>query len=195
MKCIAGPSRGCPDSDILIRSALCSTFPPHTPSRRLQVSFPYLNSISINPNPLPGSAPDRLEEAVLLCEPVEAVVALAHGADEAAEGVDLVVAGVAAVLIDLADADLDGSVVLGLDDASGSRLCRRLVSRFGGWKDGSRGHLRICGGRKLRFVSTACVWCGVRKRAMRRSCSIMPGQHLRSTSSPRSFSIVNRLGG
>ena len=74
------------------------------------------------PNPLPRPAPDALEEAVLLCEPVEAVVALAHGADEAAHGVDLVVTGVAAVLVNLADADLDGSVVLGLYDASGGRL-------------------------------------------------------------------------
>jgi hypothetical protein len=74
------------------------------------------------PNRLSGSAPDALEETILLCEPVEAVVALAHGADEAAEGVDLVVARVAAVLVNLADADLDGSVVLGLDDASGGRL-------------------------------------------------------------------------
>ena len=74
------------------------------------------------PSPLPGRAPDRLEEAVLLCEAVEAVVALAHGAHEAAKGVDLVLAGVAAVLIDLSDAELDGGVVLGLDNASGSRL-------------------------------------------------------------------------
>jgi hypothetical protein len=92
---------------------------PPEPGPALRFS-PYLNSIF--PNRLSGSAPDALEEAILLCEPVEAVVALAHGADEAAEGVDLVVAGVAAVLVNLADADLDGSVVLGLDDASGGRL-------------------------------------------------------------------------
>lgn len=74
------------------------------------------------PNHLPGRAPDALEEAVLLCEPVEAVVALAHGTDEARQGVDLVVTGVAAVLVNLADADLDRGVVLGLDDASGGGL-------------------------------------------------------------------------
>jgi hypothetical protein len=74
------------------------------------------------PKHLSGSAPDALEEAILLCEPVQAVVGLAHGADEAREGVDLVVASVAAVLVNLADGDLDGSVVLGLDDASGGRL-------------------------------------------------------------------------
>ena len=71
---------------------------------------------------LPGRAPNRLEEAVLLCEPVEAVVALAHGADEAAEGVHLVLAGVATVLVNLAHAKLDRGVVLGPDDASGGRL-------------------------------------------------------------------------
>jgi hypothetical protein len=64
-------------------------------------------------------APDALKEAVLLGKPVNGVVALAHGADEAAKGVCLVIAGVTTVLIDLADADLDGAVVLGLDDAAG----------------------------------------------------------------------------
>lgn len=63
------------------------------------------------------SAPDALEETITLCQPVEGVVALAHRADEAAEGVDLVLAGVSAVLVDLSDRDLDGCMVLGLDDA------------------------------------------------------------------------------
>jgi hypothetical protein len=71
---------------------------------------------------LSGSAPDALEVAIFLCEPVQAVVALAHGADEAAEGVDLGIASVAAVLVNLGDGDLDRCVVLGLDDASGGRL-------------------------------------------------------------------------
>ena len=74
------------------------------------------------PKHLPRRAPDVLEEAVLLCEPVEAVVGLAHGADEAADGVGLDIAGVAAVVVNLGDADLDGAVVLGPDDASSSRL-------------------------------------------------------------------------
>lgn len=63
------------------------------------------------------STPDALQETITLCQPVEGVVALAHRADEAAEGIDLVVAGVSAVLVDLSDRDLDGCVVLGLDDA------------------------------------------------------------------------------
>jgi hypothetical protein len=62
--------------------------------------------------------PDVLE-AVALGEAVHAVVALAHGADEAAEGVDLVLASVTAVLVNLGDGDLDRAVVLGLDDAVG----------------------------------------------------------------------------
>ena len=57
-----------------------------------------------------------------MCESVKAVVGLAHGANEAGDGVDLVVPGVAAVLVNLADAELDRGVVLGLDDASGGRL-------------------------------------------------------------------------
>lgn len=53
------------------------------------------------------SAPDVLQDPVALCQPVEGVVALAHSADEAAESVDLVLARVSAVLIDLSDGDLD----------------------------------------------------------------------------------------
>lgn len=65
------------------------------------------------------SAPDALQETITLCQSVEGVVALAHGADETAESVDLVLAGVSAVLVDLSNGDLDGGVVLGLDDAVG----------------------------------------------------------------------------
>ena len=68
---------------------------------------------------LPASAPDVLEESIALRKAVHAVVALAHGAYEAAEGVGLVLAGVAAVLVDLGDGELDGGVVLGLDDTVG----------------------------------------------------------------------------
>lgn len=74
------------------------------------------------PNHLTRRAPDRLEEAILLCEPVKAVVGLSHGTNEAGDGVDLVVTGVTAVLVNLADAQLDRGMVLGPDDASGSRL-------------------------------------------------------------------------
>jgi hypothetical protein len=75
-----------------------------------------LNTIA---NLVSARVPDTLEVTVPLGEAVHAVVALAHRAHEAAERVDLVLAGVAAVLVDLGDADLDGAVVLGLDDAVG----------------------------------------------------------------------------
>lgn len=69
--------------------------------------------------PLAASGPDVLEVAVALGKAVEGVVALAAGTDETAEGVGLVLAGVAAVLVNLADGDLDRGVVVGLDDAVG----------------------------------------------------------------------------
>jgi hypothetical protein len=66
------------------------------------------------------AAPDALDEAVALRQAVHGIVALAHRSHEAAEGVDVVLAGDgAAVLVDLGDGDLDGAVVLGLDDAVG----------------------------------------------------------------------------
>jgi hypothetical protein len=83
-------------------------------------SFPFLKKDLPQNNPLVSTrVPDVLEEAVALGEAVHAVVALAHGADEAAEGVDLVLASVTAVLVNLGDRDLDRAVVLGLDDAVG----------------------------------------------------------------------------
>lgn len=66
---------------------------------------------------LSAAGPHTLEVAVPLGEPVHAVVALAHRAHETAQGVGLVLAGVAAVLVNVADGDLGGGVVGGLDDA------------------------------------------------------------------------------
>lgn len=88
------------------------SFPPFPQKKK----FALLNTIA---NLVSARVPDTLEVAVPLGEAVHAVVALAHRAHEAAERVDLVLAGVAAVLVDLGDADLDGAVVLGLDDAVG----------------------------------------------------------------------------
>ena len=96
------------------RSQGASTHVPLIPS------FPFLKKDLPQNNPLVSArVPDVLEEAVALGEAVHAVVALAHGADEAAEGVDLVLASVTAVLVNLGDGDLDRAVVLGLDDAVG----------------------------------------------------------------------------
>lgn len=50
---------------------------------------------------------------------VEGVIALAAGTDETAQSVDLVLTGVAAVLVNLANGELDRGVVVGLDDAVG----------------------------------------------------------------------------
>lgn len=68
------------------------------------------------------SAPDALDEAVTLGQSVQSIVGLAHGTDETAESVDVVLArDGAARLVNLGDGDLDGSVVLSLDDAVGGR--------------------------------------------------------------------------
>lgn len=68
------------------------------------------------------SAPDVLQQTVTLSKTVHGVVGLAHGADETAEGIDVALAADGtAVLINLGDANLDGAVVLGLDDAVGGR--------------------------------------------------------------------------
>ena len=66
------------------------------------------------------SAPDALNQTITLRQAVQSIVALTHGTDETAEGVDVVLAGDGtAVLVNLGDGDLDRAVVLGLDDAVG----------------------------------------------------------------------------
>lgn len=77
------------------------------------------NHIAVNDLPLAGGSPDVLEVTVTLGQAVERVVTLAAGTDEAAESEGLVLAGVATVLVNLADGELDGGVVVGLDDAVG----------------------------------------------------------------------------
>ena len=68
---------------------------------------------------LAGSSPDVLEVSVTLSEAVQGVITLTTGTDETAQSVGVVLAGVATVLVNLADGDLDGGVVVGLDDAVG----------------------------------------------------------------------------
>lgn len=72
--------------------------------------------------------PDALEESVSLGESVEAVVALGAGTNEAGQGIHLVLSGITAVLVNLADADLHAGVVLGLDDAVGGAALARHVA-------------------------------------------------------------------
>ena len=75
--------------------------------------------------------PNRLQEPIPLRQPVQAVVALGAAAHEAAECVYLVLAGVAARLVDLADADLDGGMVFGFDDAVCGRALAGDVAKMG----------------------------------------------------------------
>ena len=94
---------------------------PAGPGRTF-ISPVFVPSFNTQPDDLSLSAPDALDEAVALGQSVHGIVGLAHGTDEAAEGVDVVLAGDGtAGLINLGDGDLDGAVVLGLDDAVGGR--------------------------------------------------------------------------
>lgn len=68
---------------------------------------------------LSACAPDVLQESIPLSQTVQAVITLTHSSYESRESIDLVFAGVSAVLVNLSDADLNGSVVLGLDDTVG----------------------------------------------------------------------------
>ncbi|KAI1937687.1 hypothetical protein LOZ66_003968 [Ophidiomyces ophidiicola] len=73
-------------------------------------------------------APHILQKTITLSKTVQAVITLASGAYESAKGIDLVFASVAAILVNLADADLYGSVVLGFDNAVGSTaLAQRVI--------------------------------------------------------------------
>lgn len=68
---------------------------------------------------LAASAPDILQKAITLRQSVQGIVALAHSPYESAQSIDLALACESAVLINLAHGDLDGCVVLGLDNAVG----------------------------------------------------------------------------
>lgn len=60
--------------------------------------------------------PDILQESIALRQAVQAVVALATSPNETAKGIRLAFTGIAAILVNFADAKLDRSVVLSLDD-------------------------------------------------------------------------------
>lgn len=96
------------------------------PRPQRTISFPPPRT---KPQHLSLGGPDGLDEAIALGKAVESVIALTHGTDETAEGVDVVLAGdSAAVLVNLGDGDLDGGVVLGLDDAVGGAALARNVA-------------------------------------------------------------------
>jgi len=69
---------------------------------------------------LAASAPDVLQQPIPLCQSVQGVVGLAHCTNETAKRIDLTLASESAILIDLSHGDLDGCVVLSLDDSVGS---------------------------------------------------------------------------
>jgi hypothetical protein len=78
---------------------------------------------------LSDGVPDVLDEAVALGETVESIVALAHGPNETAQGIDVVLAlDGTAVLVNLGDRNLDRGVILGLDDAVGGAALARDVT-------------------------------------------------------------------
>lgn len=82
----------------------------------------FFHAFSVLTSHLSLAAPDVLDETVTLGQSVQGIVGLAHSADEATEGVDVVLArDGAAGLVNLGDRNLDGGVVLGLDDAVGGR--------------------------------------------------------------------------
>ena len=70
-------------------------------------------------SPLLTPTPHILDQPVPLREPVQAIVPLAHGPHKPTQGVHLVLARVAAILVNFADGQLHRGVVLGFDDAAG----------------------------------------------------------------------------
>ena len=116
---------------------------------------------------LPASTPHTLQEPIPLRKTVDTVVALAHGAHEAAQRVHLVLARVTSIGVDLADRDLHGAVVLGLDDAV---RCAALAGDVAVKTPG------------VSVLLEAEIW-------------VRWERSYRSTSSPRSFSMVAELCG
>lgn len=76
------------------------------------------------------STPDTLQISIALRKTVKRVIGLAASAHKSAERIDAVFAGVAAVLVNVADGDLHGGVVVGFDDAVGSAAFAGDVASF-----------------------------------------------------------------
>lgn len=80
---------------------------------------------------LPTRTPNTLQETIFLRQPVQRVIALSHRPDESTQRVDLVLACVPTVLVNFADADLDGGMVLGFYDAvCGAAFARDVTARL-----------------------------------------------------------------
>jgi len=65
-------------------------------------------------------APHTLKQAIPLCKPVQRIIALATRTNKPTESINLVFASVTAVLVNLANRDLHGGVVVGFNDAVSS---------------------------------------------------------------------------
>jgi len=115
---------------------------------------------------LAASAPYVLQQTISLRQSVQGIIALAHRSYETAECVNLALAGESAVLVNLSYGDLDGGMVLGLDDAVGGAALSWDVTG------------------NPRSVSILIV-----RREIRLSHCDSWGTY-RSTSSPLSFSIL-----
>jgi hypothetical protein len=73
--------------------------------------------------------PNILEQAISLRKTVQGIVTLATSTDKSAQCINLVLTGVAAVLVNFADRDLYGGVVVGFDDAVGGAALAGHVAR------------------------------------------------------------------
>lgn len=91
---------------------------------------PPLPSLSLNKLPSSRSSPNCLQKAIALRQPIETVVALAHGAQEAAQRIRLRFARVPPVLIYLANGDLHRRVVFGRDQPVGGAAFSGHVALF-----------------------------------------------------------------
>ncbi len=114
-------------------------WPSTSPFARTRI--PVNNIPAAHASSLADPAPHILQQPVPLAQAVQRIVTLAHGAHEAAQRVDLVLARVPSVLVDLSDGDLYGSVVFGFDDAVGGAALaghvagegtQKVSSLFGG---------------------------------------------------------------
>jgi len=68
---------------------------------------------------LPLRTPHSLQQPISLRQSIQAIIALAPTPHESTQRINLVLAGVSTVLVNLADGDLNAGVVFGLDDAVG----------------------------------------------------------------------------
>lgn len=75
-----------------------------------------------------------MQQPISLRQPIQAIITLPHRAHESTQRIDVIFSRVAAVLVDLADADLDGGVVFGFDDAVRCAAFAGDVTVVRGWE-------------------------------------------------------------